>query len=94
MFKSKVKQLLLQRSLDVEDRVTQRELARATRLNEMTISKWVADEGMARIDAKSAAALCRYFNCELNDLVTLEMDDEARPEKITHPDDEQVAEAA
>lgn len=85
MFKSKLKQLVLEKSAREGQRITQRDVARACQLQEVTIHNWMQDKLMPRIDAHTVDALCRYLGIRWNELVEFVPDVDATPEKNAYP---------
>jgi putative transcriptional regulator len=49
-------------------------LARETGLSRPTIYKWIRND-LKRFDEESIVALCKYFNCDIADLIVLEKDE-------------------
>ncbi len=72
MFRSRLSILLAEKEHRERRRITQVDLARETNLSRATISSWMSNEGMPRLDANSAGALCKFLGCTLSDLVELE----------------------
>lgn len=84
MFKSRLKQLVLEKSAREGQRITQRDVARACDLQEVTIHKWMSDEPMTRIDAYTVNALSRYFGVAWNELVEFVGEEKPSPKKRTY----------
>jgi len=53
--------------------ITQQELADAVGVTRATISDWAAGK-VDRLDKDVLARLCQYFQCEIGDLLHLELD--------------------
>lgn len=72
MFISRVPALIGEKQR-VENRlITQREIVDETGLSRATVGKWVKPgEEISYLDPDTAYALCHYFKCTLNDLVTI-----------------------
>jgi DNA-binding Xre family transcriptional regulator len=83
VWKSKVGQLLLQKSAKVGRKIEQQELAQEIGVEENTVSRWVRGIPMTTINAHTVQAYCKYFDVEFWDVVELVDDD---PETETHPD--------
>jgi DNA-binding Xre family transcriptional regulator len=72
MFRSRLAILLAEKEHQERRKFSQDQIAKETKLSRATISSWMSSEGMPRLDAKSARALCEFLDCELEDLVELE----------------------
>lgn len=60
---------LIQAKQDKERRIiTASQIARESRVHRFTINNWLSGE-IKRIDQDTAEKLCRYFECDLSDLV-------------------------
>jgi DNA-binding Xre family transcriptional regulator len=77
-WKSKVRQLLLEKSAAENRRIDQRELAAAVNVEENTVSKWMSDEPMRQVRASTVSAFCEYFGVDFWDVVELAPDEEQR----------------
>lgn len=73
MFRSRLPILLAEKEHRERRRITQTELKNATQLARGTISSWMSPEPMPRLDGNTVVALCRYLDCEIGDLVELDM---------------------
>lgn len=67
-FRSRLKPLLLERSLKQGKQISQSEVARETQLSFATIQRWYDGE-FDRIDAKTLYPLLDYFGCKFEDLI-------------------------
>lgn len=67
-FKTNLKRLMLEKSVQVGYPLTQKEVAEATGLSIPAISRWYAGS-VERIEASTVGPLLRYFDCSLSDLV-------------------------
>jgi DNA-binding Xre family transcriptional regulator len=67
-FRSRLKPLLLERSVKEGKSISQSEVARATQLSFATIQRWYDGE-FDRIDAKTLYPLMDYFGCKFEDLI-------------------------
>lgn len=74
MFLSRASILLAEKEQRERRRITQQEVADATKLTRATISAWMGHGGMARLDATAARALCNYFGVTIDELVVFEDD--------------------
>lgn len=52
-------------------RITNKEIATATGVSMPTITRWMRNE-VSKIDTPVLEAFCRYFDCEIADLLFLE----------------------
>jgi transcriptional regulator with XRE-family HTH domain len=75
MFRSRMPILLAEKEMRDKRRITQREIARETGLARATIGSWMSHEGMPRLDAGTVKALMDYFDCSIENLVTVESDE-------------------
>ena len=57
---------------DTGTRLTQVQIADDTGIQQPTISVWMSDKQMKRIDADVLLALCDYFGITFNDLLKIE----------------------
>lgn len=73
MFRSRLPLLIAQKEYKEQRRISQREIAQEVGLARATVSSWMSPDGMPRLDAKTAAALCEYLECSLADLVELDL---------------------
>jgi transcriptional regulator with XRE-family HTH domain len=89
-FKPQVRQLLLNKSAQEGRQIEQREVAKATGLPEVTISRWMNSDGLLRIEAETVVKLGEYFGVDWNEVVSI-VEETEDPEKTTHPDGEQIA---
>lgn len=83
-FKPNIRQLLLNKSATEGRRIGQREIAEATGLPQMTISRWMNSDGLLRIEAETVTKLAEYFSVGWSDVVTIIEDDDS-PETKTYP---------
>ncbi len=67
-FRSRLKPLLLERSVKEGKQISQSELARQTHVPFATIQRWYDGE-FDRIDAKILYPLLDYFECKFEDLI-------------------------
>ena len=68
MLRLKIKELIGKKEFDEDRRVTINEIAEATGVNRMTISKMINHKG-ANTGTENINRLCNYFKCSLTDLV-------------------------
>lgn len=71
MFISRVPTLMRQKSAREDRTILQKTVAKETGLEEVTISRWMKPEPFSQITSRAAYELCRYFECNLSDLVEL-----------------------
>lgn len=72
MFRSRMSILLAEKEHKERRRITQRVMAKETGLARATIGSWMSPEPMPQLNGNTVAVLCRYFQCEIGDLVELE----------------------
>lgn len=72
MFKSKLAQLMREKSAREKVSVTQQDIAGYTKIAYPTINRWYHGESMGRIDASVVVPLMDYFECQLEDLIDIE----------------------
>lgn len=72
MFKSRVPALVGEKQVRENRIVSVQEISDGTGLSKPTIYKWMGKgERFKVLEPDSAYALCRYFDCTLNDLVEI-----------------------
>lgn len=76
---SKARDLWLIKQTEERRQISQREIARETGLTPNTVSRWMSDDPITRIEHGVIAPLCVYFGCQIGDIVYL--DTEAGPIK-------------
>lgn len=59
-------------------------LAKATGLRSESITRWLSDEPLQKIDPGVLTALCDYFGCTPNDMLITEEVDDQEAELATH----------
>lgn len=63
---------LIQAKQDRERRIiTASQIARESGVHRFTINNWLKGD-ISRVDEETAIKLCRYFGCQLSDLVYIE----------------------
>lgn len=67
--RSRLKILVAQKEAEQNRRISQKEIAEHTGLNEMTISRWMKPTPFGHIEADPLERLCKYLDCEIGDLV-------------------------
>jgi DNA-binding Xre family transcriptional regulator len=72
-FKSNLKRLILKKSFEMGEPLTQKEIAEATGLSLPTIARWYKGD-VDRLEAETVVKLMTYFECEFDDLVELVRD--------------------
>ena len=72
--RSKMKELVALRERQTGARIHQKDIVEATKLNPNTVSRWMSPEPISRIEETVVIPLCRFFNCELGDLVYIDYD--------------------
>lgn len=68
MIKSKLKLLIVQRELDKGQKITYESLANEVGLSKTTLNR-LAENKTERIDFLTLDKLCRYFGCDVGDLL-------------------------
>lgn len=72
--RTRILQLMTEKQAKEGTRViTPAVVANATGLTRATIMKWIKDD-LDRLEDPTIVALCRYFNCDIQDLIYLDMD--------------------
>lgn len=79
MIRYHLKELIADKEFAERRRVTIGEIARETGINRMTLSKIINHPGHSTV-TDNLDALCDYFNCEIEELVTHIKDDPVEPE--------------
>lgn len=67
-FNTKLKALMLRKSAEIGEPITQKEIADATGLSLPTIARWYHND-VDRIEPNTTAALMKYFDCKFEDLI-------------------------
>lgn len=70
-FKVHLKKLILQKSLETGDIITQKEIHEATKLSLPTIGRWMAGK-VDRVEAETVKLFTEYLGCSMLDLLELE----------------------
>lgn len=81
-FRSRLGQIMLEKSAEAGRRITAQEISEATGITESTLSKWVNGEPMRQVRAEVVDALCNYFGISMTELIYLDENDD--PEKETY----------
>lgn len=69
-FRSRLRQLMLQKSLAENKPISQTEVAEEAKVSFSTVQRWHKPEyTFDRIDADTLAGLLKYFNCKFEDLI-------------------------
>lgn len=71
-FRSKLKKLLLDKSAQRGEAITQRQLAEETKIALSTISRWYRDDDINSLDAETVVKFMDYFECSFDELVAVE----------------------
>ena len=72
VMRSKLKELITRREVELGRRIKQLEIAEATSINPNTISRWMEPTPFKRIEAEVVVPLCKYLQCGLDDIIELE----------------------
>lgn len=70
--RSRLKVLIAQKEVELGHAIKHGEIAKATGLNEHTITRWMRPEAFDRIETNAAVKLCEYLGCELGDLLYID----------------------
>lgn len=70
--KSKLREVWLQKQAELGKKITQKEIAEATGIRANTISRWMTNEPMTRIEHSVLEPLCVFFGVKSHDIVYLE----------------------
>lgn len=73
MIKSKLKILVVQQEIATGEKITYESLSSAVGLSKTTLNR-LAEGKTDRIDFLTLDKLCRYFQCNVSDLLTYEPD--------------------
>ena len=76
MIKSKLKLLIAQREVATGEKITYESLAAEVGLSKNTLNR-LAEGKTDRVEFATLDKLCRYFQCEIADLLTFEPDAES-----------------
>ena len=67
--RSRFAYLLMDKAQGLSRRITLQEVADHTHISINTLSRWSQPKTMAKIDVDTAYALCKYFECTLDELL-------------------------
>lgn len=67
-FKTNLKALMLNKSAQEGELVTQKEIAEATGLSLPAVARWYHSD-VERLEPNSVSSLMKYFNCKFEELV-------------------------
>lgn len=70
VFRSKIQQRALEKSVELGHRVTQREISEGSGVSLPTVSRWFNND-MDRLEAESAWRFMQYFGRDLDDIVEI-----------------------
>ena len=70
--RSNLPSIIARYEADTGTRLTQTQIADDTGIQQPTISQWMSDKQMKRIDADVLLTLCDYFGITFNDLLKVE----------------------
>jgi len=82
--RSRLPILVAERQITTGKKITQKDIAIQTDLNESVVSRLMNADDVQRIEAATAAAICEYFDCDLGDLFTFLSEQELQQRK--HPE--------
>lgn len=72
IIRSRLKDFIHAKSRELGFEINQSQLARAVGIRQPTISAWMSDKPLARIDSAVLLALCNYLKCEPMELLIIE----------------------
>ena len=70
--KSNLFRLILQKQAETGQRITHRDIATETGLNDHTVARWMSNKPITRVDENVVISLCRFLQCELGDLLYID----------------------
>ena len=70
-FKTHLEELIIKRTKETGERVTQRQIQAATGISQPTISRWYQGT-IDRLDYDTVRKLMAYFKCEFAELVSID----------------------
>lgn len=73
--KHKLVGLMAQRELQTGKRIKQSELAAEIGLPENTLSNWINNDVVKRVDHRVVVKICRYFGVQIGDLLFIDWND-------------------
>jgi putative transcriptional regulator len=68
---------MAQKGVQEKTQITQQMLSEATGVPQSTISKLINDR-VERVERQTIVALCRYFDCEIGDLLFIDWSEETK----------------
>jgi DNA-binding Xre family transcriptional regulator len=74
--KTRILELMAKKQIEEKRLITAMVLVEETGLAKPTVYKWINDD-VTRFDDTSLVALCRYFQCEIADLLYIAWDEDA-----------------
>jgi DNA-binding Xre family transcriptional regulator len=74
-FKINLKSLIIQRAAKTGEIVTQADIQRATGISQPALSNWNNGTAVTRLDFESVRKLMEYFDCDLCELVSMDLSD-------------------
>ena len=92
MIYSTLKQLIAKKEVEERRKISYRTVAAETGLSTGTLVRLCDFTGITKIEAKTIDALCRYFNCEVGDL--LKFYDDPGENLPEHPTENDLMKAA
>ena len=69
--KTRVVQLMAKKQMETGTPIDTSTLVEATKLSRPTVLKWIKGD-VTSFDEQTIIAFCRYFNCDIGDLLTIE----------------------
>lgn len=92
MVYSTLKQLIAKKEIEERRKISYRTLAEETGLSTGTLVRMCDFTGITKVEAKTIDTLCRYFKCELGDL--LKFYDDTTAQLPTNPSEFELMKAA
>ena len=72
-------ELIQQKENQLHRRITMTEVAEGSNVSIRLVSRWLdLETPQSRFDAHAIAGFCKYFNCEIGDLLYIIEEDEAK----------------
>lgn len=70
--RSRLKELVLKKEIERQERIHQIEIVEATGLKPGTISRWMSPKPFKKINSDVVLKLCQYLGCEMGDLLYID----------------------
>ncbi len=73
--KHRLVELIARKEIEINKRLKQSDLALAMGIPENTLSNWLNSKKVRRADHRIVIKMCRYFGCNLGDLLYIDWTD-------------------